>query len=56
MRHYRYKGGNPLVSKTLLNKTICVVGLDYVGLPFAEAFSRHMRTMDTGETKRTLMS
>ncbi len=30
-------------SKKLLNKTVCVVGLGYVGLPLAEAFSRHLR-------------
>ncbi len=35
----------PVVSKSLLNKTVCVVGLGYVGLPLAEAFSRHMRTI-----------
>jgi UDPglucose 6-dehydrogenase/UDP-N-acetyl-D-galactosamine dehydrogenase len=34
-----------VVSKKLLDKTVCVVGLGYVGLPLAEAFSRHMRTI-----------
>ena len=34
-----------MVSKSLLNKTVCVVGLGYVGLPLAEAFSRHLRTI-----------
>ena len=34
-----------MVSKSLLNKTVCVVGLGYVGLSLAEAFSRHMRTI-----------
>ena len=33
------------VSKKLLNKTVCVVGLGYVGLPLAEAFSEHLRTI-----------
>jgi UDPglucose 6-dehydrogenase/UDP-N-acetyl-D-galactosamine dehydrogenase len=32
-------------SKKILNKTICVVGLGYVGLPLAEDFSRHIRTI-----------
>ncbi len=45
MRYYLYKGGSPLVSKTLLNKTVCVVGLGYVGLPLAEAFSQHLKTI-----------
>jgi UDP-N-acetyl-D-mannosaminuronate dehydrogenase len=35
----------PKVSKKLLNKTVCVVGLGYVGLPLAEAFSEHLRTI-----------
>jgi UDPglucose 6-dehydrogenase/UDP-N-acetyl-D-galactosamine dehydrogenase len=34
-----------LVSRNILNKTVCVVGLGYVGLPLAEAFSRHIRTI-----------
>lgn len=33
------------VSKKHLDKTVCVVGLGYVGLPLAEAFSRHIRTI-----------
>jgi len=32
-------------SKKRLNKTVCVVGLGYVGLPLAEAFSEHLRTI-----------
>jgi UDP-N-acetyl-D-glucosamine/UDP-N-acetyl-D-galactosamine dehydrogenase len=32
-------------SKKILNKTVCVVGLGYVGLPLAEDFSRHIRTI-----------
>jgi len=35
----------PKVSKKFLNKTVCVVGLGYVGLPLAEAFSEHLRTI-----------
>ena len=27
------------------NKTVCVVGLGYVGLPLAEAFSSHLKTI-----------
>ena len=27
------------------NKTVCVVGLGYVGLPLAEAFSKHLRVI-----------
>jgi UDP-N-acetyl-D-mannosaminuronate dehydrogenase len=27
------------------DKTVCVIGLGYVGLPLAEAFSRHMKTI-----------
>ena len=43
MRYYLYKVGSFLVSTTLLNKTVCVVGLGYVGLPLSEAFSKHLR-------------
>ena len=32
-------------SKKLLHKTVCVVGLGYVGLPLAEAFAAHLRTI-----------
>ena len=32
-------------SKKILNKTVCVIGLGYVGLPLAEDFSRHIRTI-----------
>jgi len=34
-----------MVSEDLKDKTVCVVGLGYVGLPLAEAFSRHLRTI-----------
>ena len=27
------------------NKTVCVVGLGYVGLPLAESFSSHLKTI-----------
>jgi UDP-N-acetyl-D-mannosaminuronate dehydrogenase len=27
------------------NKTVCIVGLGYVGLPLAEAFSRHLEVI-----------
>ncbi|RQD81811.1 MAG: nucleotide sugar dehydrogenase, partial [Methanocalculus sp. MSAO_Arc1] len=29
----------------ILSQTVCVVGLGYVGLPLAEAFSRHIKTI-----------
>ena len=32
-------------SKKILNKTVCIIGLGYVGLPLAEDFSRHIRTI-----------
>ena len=32
-------------STKILTKTVCVVGLGYVGLPLAEDFSRHIRTI-----------
>jgi len=34
-----------MVSEELKDKTVCVVGLGYVGQPLAEAFSRHLRTI-----------
>ena len=34
-----------MASKKLLNKTVCVVGLGYVGLPLAGAFAEHLRTI-----------
>lgn len=34
-----------MVQKKITDKTVCVVGLGYVGLPLAEAFSKHMRTI-----------
>jgi len=34
-----------MVSEDLKDKTVCVVGLGYVGLPLAEAFSQHLRTI-----------
>jgi UDPglucose 6-dehydrogenase/UDP-N-acetyl-D-galactosamine dehydrogenase len=35
------------------NKTVCIVGLGYVGLPLAEAFSSHLKTIafDVDEEK-----
>jgi UDP-N-acetyl-D-galactosamine dehydrogenase len=38
-------GANTVKSKTILNKTVCIVGLGYVGLPLAEDFSCHIRTI-----------
>lgn len=34
-----------MVSEELKDKTVCVVGLGYVGKPLAEAFSSHLRTI-----------
>ncbi|ACL16281.1 nucleotide sugar dehydrogenase [Methanosphaerula palustris] len=34
-----------MVSHTISDKTVCVVGLGYVGLPLAEDFSQHLRTI-----------
>jgi len=34
-----------MVSEILKDKTVCVVGLGYVGQPLAEAFSSHLRTI-----------
>ena len=34
-----------MASKKLLKKTVCVVGLGYVGLPLADDFSKHIRTI-----------
>ena len=33
------------VSNKLRNKTVCVFGLGYVGLPLAQDFSGHIRTI-----------
>lgn len=34
-----------MASKKILDKTVCVYGLGYVGLPLAEDFSQHIRTI-----------
>jgi UDPglucose 6-dehydrogenase/UDP-N-acetyl-D-galactosamine dehydrogenase len=34
-----------MVQKSLKEKTVCIIGLGYVGLPLAENFSRHIRTI-----------
>jgi len=41
-----------MASKKLLNKTVCVVGLGYVGLPLAEAFAEHLRTIGYRRDKK----
>ena len=38
-------GGVILMAETITDKTVCVVGLGYVGLPLAEAFAAHLRTI-----------
>ena len=35
----------PKVSNKLLNTTVCVFGPGYVGLPLAQDFSEHIRTI-----------
>jgi UDP-N-acetyl-D-mannosaminuronate dehydrogenase len=39
--------------KTMKDKTVCIVGLGYVGLPLAKAFSKHLRVIgfDIGKKK-----
>ncbi|PWR72772.1 nucleotide sugar dehydrogenase [Methanospirillum lacunae] len=34
-----------MVSESIKNKLVCVVGLGYVGFPLAEAFAQHIRTI-----------
>lgn len=45
-----------MVCQKVTDKTVCVVGLGYVGYPLAEAFSSHVRTIgydiDTGKLAR----
>ena len=40
------------------NKTVCVVGLGYVGLPLAEAFSKHLKVIgfDIDEEKTNILA
>ena len=33
------------MSSTRQTKTVCIVGLGYVGLPLAEAFSKHLKAI-----------
>ena len=42
-----------MVPENLKDKTVCIVGLGYVGQPLAEAFSKHIRTIgfDIDQTK-----
>jgi|GEM_PF-5250034 len=35
-----------MVSKSLNEKVVCVVGLGYVGQPLAEAFAEHIQKSD----------
>ena len=41
-----------MVPKKLQNKTVCVVGLGYVGLPLAQDFSVHIRTIGYRRDKK----
>ena len=47
-----------MVSEELKDKTVCVVGLGYVGQPLAEAFSSHLRTIgfDINQNKVDLIN
>ena len=40
--------------KSIKNKTVCIIGLGYVGLLLAEAFSKHLKTIgfDIDDDKR----
>ena len=38
----KMKGGR---NKNMKTKTVCIVGLGYVGLPLAEAFSKHLEVI-----------
>ncbi len=39
-------------SNAILDKTVCIVGLGYVGLPLAEDFSQHIRTIGYRRDKK----
>lgn len=41
-----------MVQKKIADKTVCVVGLGYVGLPLAEDFSHHLRTIGFRRDKK----
>ena len=41
-----------MVQKPIKSKTVCVVGLGYVGLPLAQDFSRHIRTIGFRRDKK----
>lgn len=43
-------------SDDLRNKTACIVGLGYVGLPLAEAFSRHLTTIGFDIDRETIQN
>jgi len=44
----------PLYKEKMKHKTVCIVGLGYVGLPLAEAFSKHLKVTgyDIDEDKK----
>ena len=41
-----------MASNKLLDKTVCIVGLGYVGLPLAQDFSGYIRTIGYRIVKR----
>jgi UDP-N-acetyl-D-glucosamine/UDP-N-acetyl-D-galactosamine dehydrogenase len=43
-----------MVRKKISDKVVCVIGLGYVGLPLAEAFSKHLRTIGYRRNQRAV--
>jgi len=43
-----------MVPESVIGNTVCVVGLGYVGLPLAEAFSKHLRTIGYRRNKKAV--
>jgi UDP-N-acetyl-D-mannosaminuronate dehydrogenase len=41
----RKKEGLKIGDLKMKDKTVCIVGLGYVGLPLAKAFSKHLKTI-----------
>jgi UDP-N-acetyl-D-mannosaminuronate dehydrogenase len=41
-----------VASKNILKKTVCIVGLGYVGLPLAQDFSQRIRTIGYRRNKK----
>jgi UDP-N-acetyl-D-galactosamine dehydrogenase len=43
-----------MVQKDITKLTVCVVGLGYVGLPLAEVFSKHLKTIGYRRNKKAV--